>query len=307
MKTERRHELQTNELANWLGNATLFVERNARAVVGGVVALAIILIAYFYLTSESEAKRSAGWDQYFRAMQTNDVTELNDIVTNFDGSPVAAWSRLALADDNLIAGTNDLFTNRAIANDRLRAAATDYEEVVRSSAAAKEQLLKQRATMGLARTYESLNELGKARELYWELADEKRWEPPLYAAMSAQRLANLDQASTKEFYDWFARLQPTPATAAPGTPLDLEKLPDEPPASGEAQPEAKADATDAVPPASTSPESAATEPSANAAAPVAEAAAETPAAEATPTEPAPAESEPAPAEPSKSEANPATP
>jgi hypothetical protein len=281
MKTERRHELQTNELADWLGRGVKLMENNARTVVGVAVALAIILAAYFYLSSSTSGRNSEGWRAYFQARQENDVTKLNVLTQDYAGTSVGAWAQLALADDNLIAGTNDLFIDRATANDRLRAAAQDYERVVASKPAARESLLKQRAMWGLARTYESLNELDKARELYSQLAKKDSWKPPLYAEESAHRLADLEQQPTKQFYDWFAQYQP-PAAAKSGLDdamkLDLEPLPDSPPA-------------DVLDPAAVAPGSESTE------APAASA-------EPAPAEPAPGEAS-APAEPAPTNGEPA--
>lgn len=231
MKTERRHELQTNELADWLGRGVQLMEDNARMVLGIIVALAIMLGAYFYLSGSAEGRNTEGWNSYLQARDDNDVNKLNALAQEYQGTSVSAWAQLALADDNLISGTNELFVSRITANDRLRAAAEGYERVLQTKAAARESLLGQRATFGLARTYESLGELDRARELYAKLADAKQWQPPLYAADAAHRLADLDQRSTREFYDWFARHEPTAEASPPMDfePLDLEALPDSPP------------------------------------------------------------------------------
>ena len=61
MKTERRHELQTNELADWLGTTIQFIEANFRTVLGVIVALAVVVGAGFYLKSESATRRGQAW------------------------------------------------------------------------------------------------------------------------------------------------------------------------------------------------------------------------------------------------------
>jgi hypothetical protein len=83
--------------------------------------------------------------------------------------------------------------------------------------AAHEPLMEQRATLGLARVYESLVKLDKAKEEYQRLKD--KWPNGLYASVAAQRLEDLNQLATKEFYDWFAEYEPkSPAAGGLGTP-----------------------------------------------------------------------------------------
>src|SRR5262245_3316954 len=67
MKTERRHELKHNELADWLGKSIETVEHNYRPILGGVVVLGLVVGAFLYLRSESGHKRAEGWNQYFQA------------------------------------------------------------------------------------------------------------------------------------------------------------------------------------------------------------------------------------------------
>jgi hypothetical protein len=257
MKTERRHELQTNELADWLGKGVELVEQNARAAIGVVVALAVILAVYYFMRADSNRKRVAGWDRYFQAMNNRDAAEMLSIAEAYPRSPVGAWARLTVADNQLVTGINQLFQNRAEANDQLRRAVANYEEVERSSVAANEPLLRQRALWGLARAYESLNQLDKARAGYRQLADSKQWQHPLFALEAKRRLASLESQPTREFYDWFARHEPTPPPAmSPATSpeLNLEALPDEPKArtSGGAPPAAES-TTAATPAASAAP------------------------------------------------------
>ena len=64
MKTERRHELQTNQLADWLGESLLFVERYTKAIIATVVALAVVVLATFYLNYQSSRRQAAVWERY---------------------------------------------------------------------------------------------------------------------------------------------------------------------------------------------------------------------------------------------------
>jgi len=98
--------------------------------------------------------------------------------------------------------------------------------------------VRERATFGLARAYESLagtrqsqGELDKAMESYEAVVTE--WPNGAYAEMAARRLEDLRQEETKSLYDKFAQFEPKPALPdVPGLPgerpsFDLDSLPED--------------------------------------------------------------------------------
>ena len=60
MRTERRHELQTNALADWIGSKTQQVQPYSRVVVGAVIAVAVVIFAIGYRARTNSAARAAG-------------------------------------------------------------------------------------------------------------------------------------------------------------------------------------------------------------------------------------------------------
>lgn len=277
MKTERRHELQTNELADWLGRTIELIEANYRAVLGVLVAVVVVVGAALYLRSESTSRRSEGWDRFFQAQASQDfVGDMLSVSENYDGTSAGAWAKLIVADSQLIQATDQLFQNRADANDKLRRALTGYQEVADSSIAERDPLLQQRAILGMARSYESLNQLDKARDEYKKLTDTGRWANPIFTEQAERRLKALDQPSTKQFYDWFAKHEPLPPSSAPTADqlkANLNSLPDSPPttpapetppaaaADTNAPAEGAGDSTPAEPPATPPAAEPATQPS----------------------------------------------
>jgi hypothetical protein len=230
MKTERRHELQTNVLADWLGDKIQTVKPYSRAVLGGLIALAVILGVYFYLSRQRAAVAAAGWDLYFKAweqVRTRDNTEdLSDLAQSptYRDTAAGMWARIALADHNYARGENHLFSDRAQAKQELKIAVDSYASVANQS---EYPLLAQRALLGKARALESLDDQDAARKAYQALADEA---DGLYQNEAKKRLADLSQDATKQFYDWFALENPPPQSQfAPGIPgmrpdFDLESL-----------------------------------------------------------------------------------
>lgn len=233
MKTERRHELKTNELADWLGKSISRVEENYKVGLGIVAVIVVIVAVWAYLRNSAAEKMQESWAAFQRAAADQQSTQLDDVANRYGDLPGGACARLLLADRQLRAGTDQLFADRADANDQLRRALDNYQGVV-DSRAELTPIVKQRALLGLARAAESLNDLPRAREAYQQLADTDRWPQTFYADEAKARLDVLSRDSAKEFYDWFAKQEPRPALSPSQDGASLfneSKLPTEPPAS----------------------------------------------------------------------------
>lgn len=216
MKTERRHELQTNVLADSLARWIDKAKPYSRAALAIVIALVAAVFVWGYQSAQGVRRQSEGWSEYYDAMMTRDPRErLSDIAERYAGTSVAHWSRVVLADIQLDDGTNRLFTDRVGAREELQSAVEDYQALLRES---DDPMLTQRATFGLARAREGLaKDLVKAREEYRSIAT--KWPDSPYAAPAEARAKDLDRMATKSFYDWFAKYEPPrPMSKEPGTP-----------------------------------------------------------------------------------------
>jgi len=240
MKTERRHQLETNALADRLGHLIERLEPYSTPIVGVVVAIVLIVVTYLYLSSQTKTKAAEGWNRYLAATLslsgTDPLGQLEEVAAQYDGTPAGDWARLRMADIQLSNAIDELFRDRASANEQLRQAADNYRQV---SEQADDDLLIKRALLGLGQTHESLDELDDARHSYQELVD--RFADSTLANLAQQRLGMLDRRSTKEFYDWFVQQTPAPAPDNSPAGLNLESLPDEPPEASES---GKPEATD---------------------------------------------------------------
>src|SRR5690349_9433786 len=98
MKSEQRHELQKNDLADWLGNRLESYNDYFWPVVGGVVvAFAAALGIAWYMGTQG-AKSSTAWTSYFLAYGENDrEVELEKVAETDAGSPAAMWARIGAA------------------------------------------------------------------------------------------------------------------------------------------------------------------------------------------------------------------
>ena len=216
MKTERRHELATNDLADWIGDKVEELKPYSTAIWATVLAVAVLVFAAVFWTRKSEARLEQGWDRFFHARTQETTDELRDVADAEPKSPAGLWARLTLADRQLGEGVNLLFEDRAEAQDKLSEAVEAYEYVLKNGPG--DSLLAERATFGLGQALESQNELDKAREQYEALIE--KWPGGAFAAEAERRLGDLDRATTKGFYDWFAKQEPkrkpVPGALTPG-------------------------------------------------------------------------------------------
>ncbi len=98
MKTERRHELQENELANWLGEKIRKFQPYGRTVLGVLVLAAVGLLVTGYLRSRNEQAKRAGWSAFFGAMTVADPVALEEVAEAFPDTTAAAWALQRSAD-----------------------------------------------------------------------------------------------------------------------------------------------------------------------------------------------------------------
>jgi hypothetical protein len=232
MKTERRHELQTNTLAVTLARWIELLKPYSRVFLAAIIALVVAVFAWGFLSTQNSRRLADGWNEYFDAtMQPDPRERLADIGQQYAGTQVGDWARLALADIQLNVGTNKLLVQKQEGRDELRQAAETYQAVLHDEGGS---MLSQRAMFGLARAHEtqaafdkSADALTRAREEYLSIA--KQWPDSPYAAAATQRAKDLEQSDTKSFYDWLARYEPPrPLAGEPGTPGARPNFMDDP-------------------------------------------------------------------------------
>lgn len=237
MKTERRHELATNVLADWLGEKIEALRPYSAAASVTALLVVVLIFAGFVLYQKRQASTAQAWSDYFSAIENQSPDEASDkleaVASDHPGSPAGLWSRLSLADTHLANGVEDLFKDRAAARKALEQALGEYQAV--SDEAPRDSLLAERATFGLAETYESKNDLEPARKHYRILLE--HWPKGAFSGLAEARLDDLERKSTKDFYDWFAKQSTQTKGKPPGKPgekpaFDFGNLPDEPFESG---------------------------------------------------------------------------
>jgi predicted negative regulator of RcsB-dependent stress response len=231
MKSKRRHELEQNELADWLAATIAGIKPYQNLILGVVLVLVVAGAGYAWWARQSGTQNAEAWDQFYAAfdsaLHSGDVAKLATVTEQYPNTPAAHWAAVVAGDLHLADGCNKLFESKASGNNELRKAMQYYMTVLDQS---RNSTLRERATYGLARAREALGELEAAGRLYQQVKQD--WPDGAYAAAAANRLADLEKPATKAMYDRFAKFDPKPAFLdGPGTPgqrppFQLEDLPE---------------------------------------------------------------------------------
>lgn len=220
MKSERRHELQHNELADWIAKAALTIKPYQNMLFGGVLAVVVVIVGYTAWARMAASEAAQAWDDVNAVLDSGDILKLSQVIDDYPRTSAAYMAGLVLADNYLAEGCNRLFTSKASGFDELNKAIRLYDAVREEC---RIPSLVERATFGLARAKEAKGDdksLKQAEQLYEQVAEKK--PSGAFSAAAAQRLADLKQPSTKVFYDQFCKFDPKPAFSKSNDQLEFD-------------------------------------------------------------------------------------
>ncbi|HZZ29621.1 MAG TPA: tetratricopeptide repeat protein [Pirellulales bacterium] len=215
MKAQHRHELHTNQLADWLEKTSEKLKPYARAILGILVALAIVLAVYAYLGSVERRATVAASDQLVMALDSQMMPELQRTVDDHRGTQPATVAQLVMAETMLDNGANALFANKPAGREAIFNASEAFATVEKET---KDPMLRAWALYGLGRAHESIGDLDRARDDFQRLI--KEYPDSSLVESARTHINRLNQPSIKEFYDWFAKQEPRPPAQdnSPGIP-----------------------------------------------------------------------------------------
>ncbi len=206
MKSERRHELQHNALADWMAQTGKELKPYQNLILSVVVIGLVTFAAYTWWSRTSSSQTAKAWGELYDGMEPPDLTELTQVIESYPGTKVAHTAAVLSGDYRLINGCDRLFENKAIGEQQLSKAIILYESDLRQS---KSPMLLERATFGLARAKEAKGDLEVAERYYREVVE--NWSDGAYAAVADQRLNELKRPEIKQLYDDFRNFDPVPA------------------------------------------------------------------------------------------------
>lgn len=237
MKAKRRHELQENSLANWVGE---FIEEYRPYLIPLAIAVVAIPLVYFavkFFIDRGYQQAGGSWAAYYAASANPDEKErygqFRTVAENpeLENSAAAAWAKQAMADRDLRLGSALLFSpvQRDDGIDQLQEAAAGYESILANTKI--HPMLQRRAHYGLAQTYEALGEPKKAAQQYRILVEQAA--ETAIGENAKKRLSRLQTADGKgirpsvvALFKGFENYEPSHAFN--NMPVDISDLPEVP-------------------------------------------------------------------------------
>lgn len=220
MKSERRHELQHNALADWLASTGKAINPHLNQIFLVGLVIVIAFLGYTWWSRTTNTEQSDSWNAYYLGLDTNDPKILAEVAKTYKGTTAASMATALVADSQLGNGCFEVFRSKEIGELALDKAELSYKSELLK---AKSPLLLARAKFGLGRAMESQCELDDAERSYSEVV--ANWPDSAYAKMATERLNDLKRPEMRRFYDDFRSKFKT-KSAFPEVPA----IPEQPPA-----------------------------------------------------------------------------
>ena len=205
MKSEHRHDLQTNELGKFTEKVGGFMEVHGNRLMIGVCVVSLAASGVIYWVRTQKNSEAAAWREVSTALATNKAEDFNDVWAEHKGTTTGLWARVHEGERRLGLGVQELFRNVEAGREELKKAQNAFQTVVDDRHAPAE--VRERGLIGLGRTLESLSEgnEGEAVKTYEMLV--KEFPESLYKNDAQERIVALNKGSGQEFYAWFAKYQ----------------------------------------------------------------------------------------------------
>jgi len=228
MKAEKRHELEQNELADWLGEqieaAKPYAPTIGIALVGGILVILLVI----YLVSSGGTASARAWSSYFMAFnQREPEVTLETFAKDMPNTPASLWAVQAVGDIHLSRGAMQLFSDREEAKKSLDKAEASLLQVEKE---AQDKMLKTRARLSLGKLYETLCKPDDAKK-YYEMAVADEGDSAI-GKLAKRAVERLSDPRDVELLAWFAEQKPRRPVPGfgpgglPGLPNDLPERPD---------------------------------------------------------------------------------
>ncbi len=242
MKSERRHELGTNELAQWLANLPKFIENNRKTII--YIAVLIVIIAvysvYYYTRSDISQADKINATALFEQLNISKARSAQSLTQGIDTSDTILLTGQSL--EQISTQTSDtklaalaLIKQAEALRSELHYRKTDPEaqtiefqisraEDLYSQAilnAAESPTIKAMANFGLALCAEELGNFQKAEQIYNDIIAEPAFAGTVFPQKAKFRLVSLADYQKQPK---FVQTAPPPKSPVPVT-NDTNTLP----------------------------------------------------------------------------------
>jgi len=201
MKSDHRHELQTNDLSAKLASLIENLKPYTGQIIAGLVLLAVAYVGLSMWESQAKVREQAAWDAYALATDTSDP-ELNGLQRiaedeEYAGTKMQEWAYVSWSDRQVLNAMQTSLFDRNKTNERLRSVSGIYENLASS---ATDPQVRNRAKFGLGRVYELQNKLDEAKQQYLQVSGDLQ-------PLASQRAEQLDSEEVREASTWLATVE----------------------------------------------------------------------------------------------------
>jgi len=198
MKSEHRHQLETNVLSAKLARSIDNLKPFTGQIVTGFVLLAALYLGLSVWDSQTAQREQAAWEAFALATDTSDP-ELKGLQrvagdVQYEGTKMQEWAYVGWCDRQVLNAMQTFLIDREITDDRLRSVSGIYENL---AASAGDPQVKNRARFGLGRVYELQNKLDEAREQYLQVRGDLQ-------PQASERATQLESEDVRETCQWLA-------------------------------------------------------------------------------------------------------
>lgn len=198
MKSERRHDLETNELAVRMKDAIEKAKPFLLQLLGGVAIIALLFAMWSAWGSSSSVTEQQAWDKFILASYTSDpeMLEMKRLADNseYSGTKVPEWAYLMWCDRQLLLASQTYLVDRSATTSRLKQIQGIYEGLVSGASVSQ---IRDRARYGLAQVYEMQAKLNEAEQNYVEVKGD-------LVSLATQRVDQLKVEEVEETWKWLA-------------------------------------------------------------------------------------------------------
>jgi hypothetical protein len=227
MKSERRHELQHNDLQEWIVKSYDRVVPYRSTVLGIGLLAVVLLIGLWIWRSHAASQAADAWASLGVPVLQTDIANDQMIpflqqrtIQPYPDSAAADWARVFQGDTSLMVGENrilaDKKTGEGLVNQALEAFYNKALETATNPA------VREQAMFGKARALESMirnkDQLRDAAAAYDDF--NTSFPKRMYKAIADKRLEGLKKPDTLKFYEALAKYERKPKVTTP--PSDLE-------------------------------------------------------------------------------------
>ncbi|MBS0266390.1 MAG: hypothetical protein JSS02_30950, partial [Planctomycetes bacterium] len=203
MKSEHRHELQTNDLGQYAEKAAAYIDKNGNRLMMIICVVAIVASGGIFWWRTASSKTTAAWTDLSMALSTGNPDNFRSVWEDHKGSVPAYWAKVREGEALLGQGVQASFRNLEKATVDLKKSRDAFQLIVDDRGAPAE--IRERALFGLGRATESLSEGNNndAVKAYEQLV--KEFPKSEYKDDAQSRIEILNSGRGQEFYAWFAK------------------------------------------------------------------------------------------------------